>query len=255
MRKRSKIYNTKTVLSGDLIIEKYQYEKPILIGFENESQGRANEATEEDKKINRKQSIHRTKQFVKRLINANYVKGSMKLFTLTTRENVQDIEFMSKELKKWVLRINYYLGYNIQYIAFRERQLGSRKDDKKGRGAIHFHIVIFNLPQFLNLTEIRSKWPHGSTNVKKDLEDMQDFGGYITSYMDLESEFFKGKKLYTSSKGLKQPIETKENNPMDVIGTTPQGYKETFTNTYNITDKLGNIKNKVTYWQYRKQEN
>lgn len=234
-------------------MEVYKYKESILIGFESKSQGRSKEAEESDKEINRKKSIHRTKQLVKRLINANYVKGSMKLITLTTKQNVQDIEYMSKEFKKWVLRMNYHLGYNMQYIAFRERQLGSRKEDKKGRGAIHLHVVVFNIPQYLNLSEIRSKWLLGSTNVKKDLEDMQDFGGYITSYMDLEAEFFKGKKLYTSSKGLKQPIEIKENNPMEVIATTPQGYTETYSNTYTITDNLGNIKNKVTYWKYRKE--
>lgn len=253
MRQRTRIYNTKIVYSGEFI-EVYKYKESILMGYESNSQGRAKEAEETDKEINRKKSIHRTKQIVKRLINANYVKGSMKLITLTTRENVQDIEYMSIEFKKWVLRMNYYLGYKIQYIAFRERQLGSRKDDKKGRGAIHLHVVVFNIPQYLNLTEIRSKWLIGSTNVKKDLEDMQDFGGYITSYMDLEADFFKGKKLYTSSKGLKQPIEIKENIPEESLAQFLQGYNLTFTNTYNIPDKFGNIKNNVTYDFGREQQ-
>lgn len=254
MPKRASIYNTKLVLSGDLIIEKYEYENSILQGFTSDNKGRSEEANEIDKLLNRKQAIQRTKQYVKRLINTNYTKGHMKLVTLTFKDNEQDIAYVSKELKKWVQRINRYLGYNIEYIAFRERQLGSRKEDKKGRGAIHLHIVIFNVPQYLNLTEFRSKWLHGSTNVKKDLEDMQDFGGYITSYMDLESEFFKGKKLYTSSKGLKKPIEIKENIPSNSLSQEHQGYKETYSNTYTINDKDGNFKNKVKYTQYRKVE-
>ena len=254
MPNRASIYNTKLVLSGDLIIEKYEYENTILQGFTSDNKGRSEEANDIDKLLNRKQAIQRAKQYVKRLINTNYTKGHLKLVTLTFKNNEQDIAFVSNELKKWVLRINRYLGYNIQYIAFRERQLGSRKEDKKGRGALHLHIVIFNIPQYLNLTELRSKWKHGSTNVKKDLENRQDIGGYVTSYMELESEFFKGKKMYTSSKGLKKPIEIKENIPSNSLSQDYQGYKETYSNTYTINDKDGNFKNKVKYTQYRKVE-
>lgn len=218
------------MVSGN-IIEVSNYSEGILQGFTNNVDGRSIEASEEDKQRHRIETLRNAKRMIKRLINANYTKGASRLLTLTYRANMQDIDRAYKDFKNWIVKMTRYYGYNIKYVAIPELQDGSRREDKKGRYAIHFHVILFNIPKKMDLEQMRKLWIHGSVNVKR-LKNCDDVGSYLTMYMDLQSEFFFERKIYLRSKNLLTPVESKEKNPVDIAEYLKQGYELKYRNTF-----------------------
>ena len=222
------------MLSGN-ILEVSNYSNSILTGFTNNADGRKYTATEIEQAENRVETLRNAKRMIKRLINANYKKGSSRLLTLTYKANVQDIDKAYNDFRKWIRVMNKEYGYHIKYVSIPELQDGSRREDKLGRYAIHFHIILFNIPKKMDLPRMRILWIHGSVNVKR-LKDCDDIGSYLTMYMDLNSDKFVGRKIYLRSHGLENPIEKKENNPVDISQYLGQGYKLKYHNTYTNSE-------------------
>jgi len=231
MRNGAKIYHGKTVKSGN-IIEISNFKESVLYGFTNNPTGRKTKATEEDSEKHRAETLRNAKRSIKRLINANYETGSSRLLTLTYRENVQDIDRAYTDFRKFVRAYSKHLGHTIKYVAIPELQDGSRRKDKEGRNAIHFHVVLFGIPEMVNLEYMRKHlWIHGSVNVKR-LKDCKNVGAYLTMYLDLNSDKFVGRKIYLRSHGLKTPLEEKNSNPVDIAQYLEQGYHLDYTNTF-----------------------
>jgi len=154
--------------------------------------------------------------------NGYDIKPSM--VTLTFHENTQDFEYTNKEFTNYIKRLNYYIyGYkcsNLRYIGVPELQK---------RGAIHFHVLFFNLP-FIDLKEkkVREEWNSLWTNGRcpdlscKDIPgNAEGIAKYITKYMSKQfyldvfgsddKQFFydpslwEGKKIYFASRNLIKP--------------------------------------------------
>ena len=222
-----KSYSHKIVESGN-IIELYEYKNEILYDFVRKSSGRSSEAVQEQKEVNRQIVISRNKTHVKRLINANFIKGSSRLITYTFRENIQDLDFAHQAFAKQIRLFCDYMGFRLKYIAVIEFQ---------ERGAIHYHCVFFNLKEKLDLDKMREMWPHGSVNVKRLIKGTNDVGFYLTSYMCLDEEKLRERKAYYCSLYLKKPIEEKKKALVDFAKITAKGfhekYSKTFENEYN----------------------
>ncbi|WP_222705388.1 hypothetical protein, partial [Kurthia senegalensis] len=95
-------YSTKVIVSGN-VVEVYRYGLPVRVGkdktsFERRGTKKALETSEEVVKVkddkNLKDSLRRTRNTLRRLINANTGKWNEreKFFTLTFKENVTDHE-------------------------------------------------------------------------------------------------------------------------------------------------------------------
>lgn len=233
-------YSKKMIVSGD-IVEIYEYKNPILEGYDIKKYhecGRCHEASEEDKKKNRAKTLNRASNRVRRLINANIGEHS-KFITLTFADNVRDLKKANYEWKKFRQRLEYELGYKLQYVAVIEFQK---------RGAIHYHVVMFNAPYIKN-KRLNELWGNGFVKINK-IKHVDNVGAYVTKYMtkDCDDDRLLGEKMWFSSKGLEEPQEIKDKKSIENVQNSLYWF-ETYSNTFS------NDYNSITYTQYNINEN
>jgi len=113
-----------------------------------------------------------------------------------------DIKEANKFFKLFNLRFKHYLNKNgfakAKYISIVEFQK---------RGAVHYHVIYFNLPYIQNIKPILSKlWGHGFIQFKK-VKFIRNMSSYLTKYLQkgLMDKRLRGKKAYSCSKGLIKP--------------------------------------------------
>lgn len=200
-----KIYQTKYVISGD-IVEQYTYEKNQHKGFEsNNKDGKNRGGIREE---NRGQTLGRARKAVMRAINSN--SDMDKFLTLTFEENVTDLNYTNNEFKKFIKRINYQVFNSkkslLKYVAVIEFQK---------RGAVHYHVIC-NLP-YIDSLELSKAWGHGFIRINRikgnknrfGSEECDNVGAYVCKYMtkDNDDVRLKERKSYLMSRNLNKPIE------------------------------------------------
>lgn len=223
-----KHYNVKAVWSGS-IVELYEYENSIIKGETNNGLGRSIEANEENKARHRKNTLARARRTVRRLINANVdAWGEIpKFLTLTFAKNITDLKQANYEFKKFRQRLEYELKLKLKYVAVVEFQK---------RGAIHYHVVFFNLP-FVESNYLSDIWFNGFIKINA-IEHVDNVGAYVTKYMtkDNDDNRLIGKKSYFTSRGLKKPVEKyldeKEIAKLKDKLSHKKVYENTFENEY-----------------------
>lgn len=210
-------YKTKAIISG-AVTEIYIYGLPVKTGkdkttFRKSGVKEPLETSEEDLKAMKdkslENSLRRTKNTLRRLINANVGKWNErdKFFTLTFKENITDHEQANAMFRSFIKRLNYALfkkHSGLKYVCVVERQ---------ERGALHYHIVMFNMP-FMPVDELADIWGHGFVRINA-IDEVDNLGSYVVKYMektmhDMQSAKtakVKDKKLYFASRGLYKPIE------------------------------------------------
>jgi len=228
--KSSKI---RLVIAGDFF-ELYSYDQPYHYNWppcprpfrgqiedkviiESEEQGR------------RESNLHACRQRIRRLVQANAGKYGQisKFITFTFKENETNISRANAEFRKFTKRLNYDWKIKVKYLAVVEFQK---------RGAIHYHVVYFNIPYIKDIApKIEKIWGHGSVDVKA-VAHVQNIGSYITKY--LQKEVFDRRlareKAFFCSKSLFQPFELK--NPLHVAKFLDTCILETVaTKTYRST--------------------
>lgn len=230
-------YNEKLIISGKFI-EHYRYERFIKTGDVNvyRGTGRAGSADEAEKTENRKKVMQRARSLLRRLINSNVAQYmdsegnpyTSKFLTMTYKENIQDIKYSNREFRKFVKRLNRYVGFNVKYVSVLEFQK---------RGAVHYHVVFFNLP-YIKKARLAEIWGHGHVKINK-IETVDNVGAYVSKYMgkDLEDKRLLGKKCYFSSRGLKKPEEITDRSTVKVIMNSLSGhmqlkYEKSFNSDY-----------------------
>ena len=157
------------------------------------------------KEIDRTNEVQkRSMQNIHRIINSNLNqrRTSEKFYTLTFKENMQDRKKAIKEFNKFVYKLRRKLDKKIDYLATLELQK---------RGAIHFHVLFFNL-KFMKNDEIEKMWGNGFVKLKSVKSEEVAF--YIVKYItkDIATGREKGQRRYLHSRGLKKPIEIKTDN-------------------------------------------
>lgn len=229
-------YNKRIVISGNQI-EIYSYEKDIIYGYKDnrkELKGRKSVASEEDKEINRDKVFKRARTELRRLINSNVEKDS-KFLTLTFKENVQDLDYANNEFKKFIKRLNYNFKIKVKYSCVVEFQK---------RGAIHYHVILYNLNGKVDLVKLMDTWGHGFIKLNK-IKGVDNVGAYICKYMTKsEDNRLEGRKMYFNSRNLNKPKEIKEPGIVSAVESSLQNqapkYENSFSNDYN----------NITYKQY-----
>lgn len=199
------MYNVKVVNCGN-VLEIYKYSNPISEGYKVTKERQQREQTEEIKKENLNRSIKRTKRKIFELVNTNYVKGKSSFLTITFKDNITDYDLAFNYWDRYKKKLEYHYKIKLQYCGVVEFQ---------ERGAIHFHICLFNVP-YLEHSKLYELWNSivpGGINIQ-GIENVDNVGAYMTYYMnkDLENSFgkeeYKGKKRYFYSRNLKKPIVT-----------------------------------------------
>ena len=115
----------KYVISGDMI-EVYDYY------LYSTGKGGSHRTTEKSENV--EQSLknyfstnQRRRDTVRRLACSNFNGEYDKFFTLTFRENIQDVKIANEIFKKFILRLKYKFKYNIKYLAVIEFQDTNRQ--------------------------------------------------------------------------------------------------------------------------------
>lgn len=200
------VFNKKLIVSGN-VLEMYEYEKPVVKGFDTKHKGRANASftSQETKKENRVKIAHRARSHVRRMVNANPQLN--KFLTLTFAENLTDIEKARYEFDKFVKRVKTEIK-TFQYVVVIEFQK---------RGAIHFHLLC-NLP-YVDSKKLAKIWGNGFIKINR-IDHVDNVGAYVTKYMTKDNidERLIGKKCYSMSKGLNEPKEyTDEKDVAEIL--------------------------------------
>ena len=229
-------YNKRVVISGNQI-EIYEYEKDIIYGYKDnrkELKGRKAVASEEDKEINRDKVFKRARTELRRLINSN-VEGDSKFLTLTFKENITDLDYANNQFKKFIMRLNYNFKIKVKYSCVVEFQK---------RGAIHYHVILYNLTGKVDLVKLSDIWGHGFIKLNK-IKGVDNVGAYICKYMTKsEDNRLEGRKMYFNSRNLNKPREIKEPEIVAAVESSLQcqvpKYENSFSNDYN----------NITYKQY-----
>jgi hypothetical protein len=222
-------YDKKAVIAGNQI-EIYEYEKSVIYGYKDikkGSKGRQAVASDEDKEINREKVFKRARTNLRRLINAN-IESDSKFLTLTFKDNITDLDLANKEFKKFIMRLNYNFKIKTKYSCVVEFQK---------RGAIHYHVILYNLNGKVDLNKLSDIWGNGFIKLNK-IKGVDNVGAYVCKYMTKsDDDRLKGKKMYFNSRNLNKPTEIKEPELVDALVGSLQAqapkYENTFTNEYN----------------------
>lgn len=196
-------YDVKVAYCGN-VIEVYSYKENILEGYKNKIEKQKREQTMDVKLENYNRSIKRTKETIRQLANTNFVKGRSSFLTLTFKENITDYDVAFNYWNLFKKKVERAYKLKLQYLGVVEFQ---------ERGAIHFHIILFNVPymEHSKLYDLWTKTCPGGVYIEKIKDnDCDNVGAYITKYISKDfKDFFdndyKSKKRYFKSRGLKEP--------------------------------------------------
>ncbi len=221
-------YSKKVIISGQFV-ELYEYGVTQFKGKRGGS-GRVGQANESDKAKNREITLRRARRMIRCLVNSNIgVHGDeiAKFLTLTFKEIITSLKDANYEFKKFRQRLEYRFQIRLAYLCVPEFQK---------RGAVHFHVIIFNLP-YIDAKELAQIWEQGFIKVNK-IENVTNVGAYISKYLskDKIDARFEGEKCYFYSRSLQKPV-TVENDEivceiMNSFDDTKCVYDVYFENEY-----------------------
>lgn len=222
-------YRRKVIVSGKQI-EVYEYENDVLYGYSDKKKtirGRKSVANDEDKEINRDKVFKRARTDLRRLINCNIEEDS-KFLTLTFKDNVVDLDYANNEFKKFIMRLNYNFKIKVKYSCVIEFQQ---------RGAIHYHVILYNLRGKIDLSKLTCIWGHGFIKLNK-IKGVDNVGAYVCKYMTkTDDKRLEGRKMYFNSRNLNKPVEIKEPEVVSAVESSLQNqvpkYENSFSNDYN----------------------
>lgn len=201
-------YNVK-IIETPTSIEIWEYiDKPVIYTVKKKKKDLAIAELEEHKTasehydaLKRKQKHYENMRWViARIIDCNF-DNKTKFLTLTFKNNIDDVSYTNYEFNKIIKRLNFSL-YNtkkqqLKYLAVWEKQK---------RGAIHYHIIFFDLPYIKN-KELQDIWGHGFIKINKiDVDNKDNRGRYVSKYFskDIDDKNYK-QKAFFKSQNLKLP--------------------------------------------------
>lgn len=146
--------------------------------------GEVKDIVHHDTRADQRQSLYRTFQNARAIINTNVVDVSkVRWCTLTYAENMTDPKRLYQDFFKFNKRFQYYCekhGHGkAEYIVMMEPQ---------ERGAWHCHLLYIwdcKAP-FIPNEDFAKLWGHGFVKIKK-LDNVDNVGAYLTAYLgDME---------------------------------------------------------------------
>lgn len=260
MKKEYKEYNTR-MIETPTTLEIWEYlSEPVVYSITddketNNKNGNIESIIEKKKPdvkqeydaIKRKQKHYEQMRWeISRIIDCNF-DDNTKFMTLTFKENIQDVKYTNVEFKKFIKRLNYYL-YNekkqkLKYLAVWEKQK---------RGAIHYHIIFFELP-FINIDELQRIWGNGFVKINKiDVDSKDNRGRYVSKYFskDIDEKDYK-QKAFFKSQNLKKPIVIRK-NVKNWYDTTNKNvvYTKLYSRTIPVSYGLNSDKYRESFVRY-----
>lgn len=241
----------KAIYNGD-IIEFYVMEKsPMLFQQKHEEKVEPKEGlewiydvVENRKESRRSQTLRDAKNTMRRLAIRNFKPNESLFITLTYRWHNTDLNLADKHFGEFVKAIRDESGQAFQYLAVREFT-------KKGR--VHFHLLTdFKIDGDSQIDlerwerDVAKVWGEGFVDIKIT-NHIDNVGAYLSKYMSKEiasDYYFKNKKYYLCSQGLKRP-EVFTGEIALALYNSMNKKNEVFTNSYE-SEYLG----KITYIEF-----
>jgi hypothetical protein len=205
-------YNVK-IIETPTSIEIWEYiDKPVIFTVKAEKEKKSEielseykeekTASEHYDALKRKQKHYENMRWViARIVDCNF-DDKTKFITLTFKENIDDITYTNYEFNKFIKRLNFSLygtkKQQLRYLAVWEKQK---------RGAIHYHIIFFDL-LFIKNKDLQEIWGHGFIKINKiDVDSKDNRGRYVSKYFskDIDDKNYK-QKAFFKSQNLKLPI-------------------------------------------------
>jgi len=198
-------------------------------------------------------------EFRKKATNSIYhSKNTPHFITLTFAQNLTDIKNAYKHLTVFFSELKK-TDPNIKYISVPEFQK---------RGAVHFHVLIFNLRPDAHITElynrkVQAQWAWGWVDIIAT-DGNPKIASYMAKYMQkaMRDPRLMGVKAYSSSRGLLHKMRT--NAPLAVAYlkrefdlTTPEsaihsGLLTEIENKTKMTEWLGRSRTRTYRVNYTK---
>jgi len=189
------------IISGNQV-EHFCYSKPYFWNFPpmKRSDGHSWGNNQE----RREDNLNRTRAYLTRLIKANEDAYSErpKFVTYTFADNVTSVEDAMVVWRKFARRLTLRFG-RLKYVSVIEFQK---------RGAVHFHVVYFNMPFVRGLKKILAHaWGQGFVKVKA-IGKITNVGLYVSKYLSKENADVRlvTRKAFFCSRGLVKPEVFKE---------------------------------------------
>jgi len=184
-------YNFK-ILVMENIIKVYEYEKPVMYGYDKKAGRRLSEMKETSKE-NRERTLHRIRNDIINLSISNFDNKS-KFITLTFAENMTDLKKANNEFKKFIKRLKYRFG-DFNYLAVIEFQ---------ERGAVHYHML--SDLNYVENKDLRAIWGNGFVKINR-IKHVDNIGAYIVKYTNKNTDDVRlhRRKAYLRSENLKKP--------------------------------------------------
>jgi methylase of polypeptide subunit release factors len=167
------------------------------------------------------------------------------MVTLTFKENITDLKFANKQFINFRKRLNRHLSFNIKYVTVPEFQK---------RGAVHYHMIILNLP-FIDIQMFQHKiWGHGHVDIQKLYQKEGSYNrvySYIIKYFAksfADSRQHKAKRYFFA---LDNHIKVSRNESYAEYITKQLKDTDKFNEyVYSVKDSDGNITNIVQTVEY-----
>lgn len=198
------------IVTGSLI-ELYTYQKQYCFNLSQKGNRSFDKHVNEDSK-RRDDSIYRSKQAIRRIIDGNvWQYGCMPVFvTYTFGEHVTSVKEANAEWSKFVKRINRHFCKKFRYLNVIEFQ-------KSGR--VHFHTIYFDMQYIEGVKEKISRiWGNGFVNVKS-VKSVKYIGGYVSKYLTKETmdDRLVGQKAYFCSRNIYKPVKFRIEELIDKV--------------------------------------
>lgn len=214
---------TKIIQSGDLI-EKYEYERnpPVHLPRDNK-RGRVapfgyDQLTEEERadRLHKRRvsSVNRCRQSFFRLVRANLSKTPPIMLAFTMLD-ILDLRISYACFHAFGQRLRRAFGKDIAWIAVPEFQ---------ERGAVHFHVLMWNLPYEIAKTEtegstrrIQNLWRAGYVDCIQT-DGSPKLATYLAKYMSkaMSDSRLLGKKSYSASRNVLRPVSLNTPTTIDL---------------------------------------
>ncbi len=214
--KKYKTSNSRITTIGNRVLFD-TFDKPVRYGY---TQKTVRGKRDPDKLRDEEACLRRTRKLLRDLVLANFgqyrdSKGRIMpsiFLTLTFAENMQDEAKANKLYHAFIQRLIYLTKTSLKCINIHERQK---------RGAIHFHVICFNLPYIENIHEVVSKcWGHGYIFITV-INDVNKLTNYVLKYLQKEivvgKYHTKNKRRFLTSKGLLRPLSTLDENIIRIV--------------------------------------
>ena len=257
-RKDQDVYKYARIISGS-VIEDYVYEKVQGRGKVTNPEGiKAKEHTEESFVQALIKAGNLAKKEIRRIVNSNvgrWGSHSPKFFTITFAENIQDQKAANYQFTQFIKRLNWNV-YKSKKLLLKYTVVIQYQD----RGAIHWHVIFYNLPLIPVNQEYQKRWSswckydfnlsdlwgQGFVKINR-IDSVDNVGAYVASYVGNEKDsehrgsggrfvdprYFNQKRFFCS-KGLLRPKVIKSLSPLPDIEQEPV-YQTLYTNEYTGT--------------------